>query len=57
MDNTVSNAQAFADTRVTQADDVMAAIAYVASLLYVDRPRIATSGCSLGGIESLLAAE
>lgn len=55
--NTVSDSQAFADALVTQTDDVMAAIAYVASLPYVDRNRIATSGCSPGGIESLLAAE
>jgi dienelactone hydrolase len=48
---------AFADELVAQSDDVMAAIAYVASLPYVDGKRIATAGCSLGGIESLLAAE
>ena len=54
---TQPDSPAFADALVTQADDVMAAIAYVASLPYVDKNRIATSGCSLGGIESLLAAE
>lgn len=45
------------DTLVAQADDVMAAIAYAASLPYVDTKRIAVAGCSFGGIESLLAAE
>jgi len=45
------------DALVAQADDVMAAVAYVAALPYVDRQRIATVGCSFGGIEALLAAE
>jgi dipeptidyl aminopeptidase/acylaminoacyl peptidase len=47
----------FVDAMVAQADDVMAGVAYAASLPYVDRRRIAAIGCSLGGIESLLAAE
>lgn len=42
---------------VEQSDDVMAAVAYVAALPYVDPARIATVGCSFGGIEALLAAE
>jgi dienelactone hydrolase len=48
---------AFVDELVRQTDDVMSAIAYVASLPYVDKSRIAAAGCSLGGIESLFAAE
>lgn len=48
---------AFVDALVAQSDDVMAAVAHVAALPYVDRTRIAVAGCSLGGIESLLAAE
>lgn len=55
--NTVSDAGAFTDALVEQTDDVMAAIAYVAALPYVDARRVATAGCSLGGIESLFAAE
>ena len=48
---------AFVDALVAQTDDVMAAVAYVASLPQVDARRIAVTGCSLGGIESLFAAE
>jgi dienelactone hydrolase len=47
----------FVDALVTQSDDVMAAVAYAASLPYVDAQRIAVSGCSLGGIESLFAVQ
>jgi carboxymethylenebutenolidase len=47
----------FVDALVAQNDDVTAAVSYVASLPYVDPKRIAMSGCSLGGIESLLSAE
>lgn len=46
-----------ADALVAQADDVMAAVAYVAGLPGVDASRIAVVGCSFGGIETLLAAE
>lgn len=42
---------------VAQRDDVAAAIAFVSGLPHVDRARIAVVGCSLGGVESLLAAE
>jgi dienelactone hydrolase len=45
------------DALVAQSNDVMAAVAYVAALPYVDKRRIAVAGCSLGGIESLLTAE
>jgi dienelactone hydrolase len=47
----------FVEELSRQADDVTAAISYVAALPFVDRTRIAVSGCSLGGIESLFAAE
>jgi dipeptidyl aminopeptidase/acylaminoacyl peptidase len=40
-----------------QVDDVMAAVAYVAKLPFVDPQRIVMAGCSFGGIETLLAAE
>jgi len=45
------------DALVVQNDDVLAALAYVAALPYVNRSRIAVAGCSYGGIETLLAAE
>ena len=45
------------DALVAQNDDVLAAIAYVAALPYVNPKRIAVAGCSYGGIETLLAAE
>ena len=51
------DASAMTDALVTQTDDVMSAIAYAASLPFVDAKRIAVAGCSLGGIESLFAAE
>ncbi len=45
------------DALVAQNDDVLAAIAYVGRLPYVNDKRIAVVGCSYGGIETLLAAE
>jgi dienelactone hydrolase len=42
---------------VEQVDDVAAAVAYVKRQSFVDPARVAVVGCSLGGIESLLAAE
>jgi dienelactone hydrolase len=48
---------AIVDALVQQNDDVLAGIAYFASLPYIDKKRIAVAGCSLGGIESLFAAE
>jgi dipeptidyl aminopeptidase/acylaminoacyl peptidase len=57
INNTPATGAAFVDALVAQNDDVMAAIAYVAALPYVDPKRIAVVGCSLGGIESLFAAE
>jgi dipeptidyl aminopeptidase/acylaminoacyl peptidase len=56
-DAAAHESSAFVDALVRQNDDVMAAVAYAASLPHVDPKRIAVSGCSLGGIESLLAAE
>lgn len=57
IDDTPATSPAFSDALVAQSDDVMAAVRYVASLPYVDAKRVAVSGCSLGGIESLFAAE
>lgn len=51
------DAPAFTDALVAQNDDVMAAVAYVAALPYVDKQRVAMVGCTYGGIETLLAAE
>jgi carboxymethylenebutenolidase len=48
---------AFVDALVAQNDDVIGAISYLAAQPFVDKHRIAAIGCSLGGIESLLAAE
>jgi len=49
--------QKFADELVAQSDDVIAGVKYVASLPDVDPKRVATIGCSFGGIESVFAAE
>jgi dienelactone hydrolase len=57
IDDTPATSPAFSDVLVAQSDDVMAAVAFVAARPYVDRKRVAVAGCSLGGIESLLAAE
>jgi carboxymethylenebutenolidase len=42
---------------VAQSDDVMAAIQFIATQPEVDPKRVATIGCSFGGIETVLAAE
>ncbi len=42
---------------VLENDDVIAAIQWVAALPYVDARRVATVGCSFGGIHALLAAQ
>jgi dienelactone hydrolase len=52
-----ADSPAFVEELVRQTDDVMAAVAYVASLPDVDAKHVAVAGCSLGGIESLFAAE
>jgi dienelactone hydrolase len=40
-----------------QLDDQLAGLAYLKSLPYVDQNRLAVSGCSYGGIETIFAAE
>jgi dienelactone hydrolase len=40
-----------------QLDDQLAGLAYLKSLPYVDRNRLAVAGCSYGGIQTLLGAE
>jgi dienelactone hydrolase len=40
-----------------QVDDQLAGLAYLKSLPYVDRNRLAVAGCSYGGIQTLLGAE
>jgi dienelactone hydrolase len=40
-----------------EVDDVVAALNYLKALPFVDRERIAISGCSYGGIQTLLAGE
>nr|UXE44639.1 hypothetical protein Hi04_10k_c2877_00007 [uncultured bacterium] len=57
IDTKLGDPQAFADELVAQSDDVLAAIEYVATQGFVDAKRIAVAGCSLGGIESLFAAQ
>jgi carboxymethylenebutenolidase len=57
INDVAGTSPAFVDALVAQSDDVMAAVSYVATLPYVDSKRVAVAGCSLGGIESLLAAE
>jgi dienelactone hydrolase len=57
IDRTGRDAPALVDALVAQTDDVMAAVAYVSAQPYVDPKRVATIGCSFGGIQALLAAE
>lgn len=57
VDDDHPDSPALPDGLVQQSDDVIAAAAYVASLPYVDKTRVATIGCSFGGIEALFAAE
>jgi dienelactone hydrolase len=52
----MNGAEARVTALETQVDDVSAAVAYVASLPFVDASRVAVSGCSFGGIEALFAA-
>jgi dipeptidyl aminopeptidase/acylaminoacyl peptidase len=40
-----------------EVDDVIASLIYLKSLSFVDPARIAISGCSYGGIQTLLAGE
>ena len=45
------------DLQEAEVDDVIAALNYLKSLPFVDHAKIAISGCSYGGIQSLLAGE
>jgi dienelactone hydrolase len=49
--------RAVVDELVAQVDDVVAALAYLQTLPFVDRGRLAVAGCSFGGIETVLTAE
>lgn len=40
-----------------QLDDQLAGLAYLKNLSYVDKNRLAVTGCSYGGIQTMLAAE
>jgi len=49
--------QATVEQLDAQSDDVLAGIAFLRTLPYVDFRFVAVAGCSFGGIETLLAAE
>ncbi|MEO8874580.1 MAG: alpha/beta fold hydrolase [Polyangiaceae bacterium] len=57
LDGGAQDSTVIVDALGAQTDDVMAAVAYAATLPYADPKRIAVVGCSFGGIEALLAAE
>jgi len=50
-------AQRMVDLQEAEVDDVVAAVNYLKSQPFVDPARIAISGCSFGGIQTLLAGE
>ena len=50
-------AQRMVELQQAEVDDVIAALNYLKSRPFVDPARIAISGCSLGGIQTLLAGE
>jgi len=50
-------AQRMVDLQQAEVDDVIAGLNYLKSLPFVDATRIAISGCSYGGIQTLLAGE
>jgi len=50
-------AQRMVDLQEAEVEDVVAALAYLRSLAFVDGTRIAVSGCSYGGIQTLLVGE
>jgi dienelactone hydrolase len=52
-----ARAQRMVDLQEAEADDVVAAVNYLKSQPFVDPARIAVSGCSFGGIQTLLAGE
>jgi dienelactone hydrolase len=50
-------AQRMIDLQEAEVDDVIAGLNYLKSLPFVDHAKIAISGCSYGGIQTLLAGE
>ncbi len=52
-----SRADRMVELQRAEVDDVVAAVNYMKSLAFVDPARIAISGCSFGGIQTLLAGE
>jgi carboxymethylenebutenolidase len=50
-------ARRMVELQQVEVDDVLAALNYLRSLPYVDNARIVISGCSFGGIQTLLAGE
>lgn len=50
-------AQRMVELQQAEVDDVIAALNYLKSRSFVDPARIAISGCSFGGIQTLLAGE
>lgn len=54
---TSNRPQAVIDAFNAEVDDVLAGLAYVKALPYVDQNRLAVSGCSYGGIMTVLTAE
>jgi len=50
-------AQRMVELQQVEVDDVVAAVNYLKSQSFVDPARIAISGCSFGGIQTLLAGE
>src|ERR1700719_4812021 len=50
-------AQRMVELQQAEVDDVIAALTYLKSRPFVDPARIAISGCSFGGIQTLLAGE
>lgn len=52
-----ARARRMVELQDAEVDDVVAALAYLKSLPFVDSRNIAISGCSYGGIQTLLAGE
>jgi len=50
-------AQRMVQLQLAEVEDVVAALSYLKSQPFVDQSRIAMSGCSYGGIQTLLAGE
>ena len=47
----------FVELQEAHLEDVIAALSYLKQLPYVDKSRIAITGCSFGGIQTVLATE